>query len=111
MIPDLLISSPKLDINLLTVLCKLSYYEFNTNQSLLMKRILLASIGQSPQIITETLYYYEIICEKRIDDVHVITDIQGKDILKYRIYDKDVDIMLLDDVLNTLVIGDSMIFP
>jgi len=50
-----------------------------------MKRILLASIGQSPQIITETLYYYEIICEKRIDDVHVITDIQGKDILKSKL--------------------------
>jgi len=53
-----------------------------------MKNILLFSVGLSPQIVTESLYYHTQIKKRKIDSIYIISDARGKQLVLEKLLDK-----------------------
>ena len=56
-----------------------------------MKNILLISSGFTPQVITETIYFYKVVHKQAFvfDEVHVITDLRGFKKIKQNLFGAD----------------------
>lgn len=54
------------------------------------KHILIAVCGLTPQVITETLYYFFVIRKQPLSEVYVITTISGKEKIKNTLFDGDI---------------------
>ena len=56
-----------------------------------MKNILLISSGFTPQVITETIYYYNSLYKPSFlfDEVHVVTDLRGSEKIERTLFGKD----------------------